>query len=417
MMLGSLIGQRFGKAVGEFSRLAQLLFLAGTLMVAIVLGYTTGTSLFFTKAGAEQIPLSYLLIGALSFPLYNSFLRVVDRYQKSILLGWMLLASIALVLFMRLSLAFNILPIYYAIYIGFYFQWVLVIDIVFPSLVSDYFTALDWKRYVSFLALALAVGKLLAGGLARLLAGYMSTENILLSLPILYLIALGQVMYLECQLAPSQIDLQESKSGILESLKTFPELVRNYPIAFFIAISPLFTNILYSLGEFQSFTIYSHIFSDDRQLTSFLGMMQVASSSLEMFAIYFLTRPLLERLRIDRMNLVYPLTTLIAFVGLLVNFSLPSAIVAHINYSPLNEGIEGPTYHLNYNAVPHQFIGRVRTIGGGLFCSVGLSIAGGFLWIAEKFMTHFQISLTGIAVGLVFLFTRYLMSKALTSNP
>lgn len=411
MISNSFILQCFGKVVGESSRSVQLLFLAVTVMVAIVLGYTTGTSIFFSKAGAAQMPLSYLLIGILSFPVYTSFLRVIDRYQKILLLRWMLLASIPLVLLMRLSIDLNILPVYYAIYISFYFQWVLIIDVVFPSLVSDYLTALEWKRYVSYLAIALAVGKLLAGGLARWLASYMSTENILLSLPILYAIGIGQVMYLESH--PSEIKSQESKSSFLESLKTFPEVVRNYPIVFFLAISPLFTNILYSLGEFQSFVIYSQIFREDRQLTSFLGTMQVVSSSLELVAIYFLTRPSIERLGIERMNLVYPLTTLVAFVGLLVNFSLPSAIVAHLNYNPLNKGIEVPTYHLNFNAVPHQFIGRLRTIGGGFFCSVGLSIAGGFLWMAEKFMTHVQISLTGIAVGVLFLFTRYLMGKGL----
>lgn len=411
-MLKNLSLQRFGIAVEEWSRLAQLLFLAATLMLGIVLGYTTGTSLFFTKVGAEQMPVFYLLIGLLSFPVYSWFLQVVDRHSRSRLLGYMLLGSIALVLLMRLSIGFDILPAYYGIYIGFYFQWVLIIDIVFPSLVSDYFTALDWKRYVPFLAIALAVGQLLAGSLARLLAAYISSENILLSLPIIYAVAIAQIVHLERCCRAIEASSHELPSGLVESLKTFPQLVRQYPIVFFLAVSPLFTNILYSLGQFQSFTIYSLTFTIDRQLTSFLGLMWVVTSSVELFVIYFFTRPLIQRLAIGQMNLVYPLTTLAAFLALAINFSLPTAIAANINYSPLNKGIEGPVYHLNFNAVPQRLIGRVRTIGGGLFCSVGLSVAGGFLWTAEKVMTQFQISLSGIAIGLLFLLVRYLTGKA-----
>ena len=411
-MLESLIWQRFGIAADEFSRLRQLLLLASMLMVGIVLGYTTGTALFFTKVGSAQMPVIYLLIGVLSFPVYSWFLQVVDRHKRSCLLRYMLLGSIALVLLMRLAIAVDCLPLYYGIYLGFYFQWVLIIDIVFPSLVSDYFTAVDWKRYVPFLAIALAGGQLLAGSLARLLAAYISSENILLTLPILYAVAIAQVVYLERHGGAIEASPHEQPSGLLESLKTFPQLVRQYPIIFFVAVSPLLTNILYSLVQFQSFTIYSRTFTNDQELTSFLGSMWIINSSIELFVIYFFTRPLQERFGLNKMNLVYPLTTLSAFFALAFNFSLPSAIFANINYNPLNKGIEGPVYHLNFNAVPQRFIGRVRTLGGGFFCSVGLSLGGGFLLIAQKVISDFQISLIGMAIGLIFLVMRYLTGKA-----
>ncbi len=103
------------------------------------------------------------------------------------------------------------------------------------------------------------------------------------------------------------------------------------------------------------------------------------------------------------MNPVYPVTTLISFVGLLSHFGLPAAIGLHVNGDALYKGINLPVHQLNYNAIPREFIGRIRALSDGLIYAVGLTLAGTLLWIGETRLSLVQIAwlVTGLTVVLL----------------
>ena len=137
--------------------------------------------------------------------------------------------------------------------------------------------------------------------------------------------------------------------------------------------------LLSAVSEFQFFSIYYQKFPDEQTLTRFLGWIAIASNALQLLVLFFFTQPLIERLGVGPMNLVYPMTTLASFAGLAIVPNLTSAIGAHLNKEPLELSINKPVHTLNYNAVPHRFVGRVRAIGDGLFSAIGLGLAGGLL--------------------------------------
>jgi hypothetical protein len=106
--------------------------------------------------------------------------------------------------------------------------------------------------------------------------------------------------------------------------------MRRYPIMALIAGNGLLVVIVQRIIEFQVFTVYSETFTTTQDLTRFLGILHAGLSVLEFGVTYFFTRPLIHRLGVSRMNLVYPVFTLASLGGLAANFRLPAAIGANI---------------------------------------------------------------------------------------
>ncbi|MEL6261865.1 MAG: cyclic nucleotide-binding domain-containing protein [Cyanobacteria bacterium J06626_6] len=386
----------------RFDRLTQLLLLAVTVLVYNVLGMAIANSLFVSYVGAQQLPIAFMLIGLCSMPAYAVFSQIVDSYSRPQLFRYVLLGSVFVMFGLRLLLTQDAPYAYYILLIAIFFQWDFHNNVLYPSLLTDYFTTLEYKRYAPYIGIAQAVGTLLGGGLTAVLSHYLRTRDLLLCLPVVFLIGFAQLVYLEGSQRRVNSDEPGQSIGILESIRTFPDLVKRYPLALFLAASSFLLVIIYISSEFLWFNIYGSRFSD-QALTGFLGVMRIVISLVQVAVIYGVTRPLLKTLGVAQMNPVYPLTTLASFAGLLTHFGLPAAIGLHVNGDGLYKGINIPVHQLNYNAIPREFIGRIRALSDGLIYSVGLTLAGALLWVAETRLSLVQIAwvVAGLTVGLL----------------
>ena len=397
------------------NRLTQLLLLAVTVLIYSVLGMAIGNSLFVSYVGAEHLPLAFILIGMCSMPAYALFSQVVDRYSRLELFRYVLLGSVVIALGLRLLLTQESSYVYYILLIAVFFQWDFHNNVLYPSLLTDYFTTLEYKRYAPYIGIAQAVGTLIGGGLTVLLSHYLRTRDLLYCLPVVFILAVIQLVYLES----SQRQLNQVKSeqsvGVLESLRAFPDLVKRYPLSLFLASSSFLLVIIYISSEFLWFNIYGDHFSD-RALTGFLGLMRIVISLVQVAVIYGVTRPLLRTLGVPRMNPVYPLTTLASFWGLLSHFGLPAAMGLHLNGDALYKAINLPVHQLNYNAIPREFIGRIRALSDGFIYSIGLMLAGGMLWLCETRLSLMQTAWLVTGLTLLLLLVRAPMGRFYASG-
>ncbi len=399
----------------KLDRLTQLLLLAVTVLVYSVLGMAIANSLFVSYVGAEHLPQAFVLIGLCSMPAYALFSQIVDRYSRPQLFRYVLLISIVAVIGLRLLLLQDEAYAYYALLVAIFFQWDFHNNVLYPSLLTDYFTTLEYKRYAPYIGIAQAVGTLLGGGLTALLSHYFRTRDLLLFMPVVFLIGFVQLVYLERSQRQVNAGAPKHSIGVLESLGTFPELVKRYPLALFLASSSFLLVIIYISSEFLWFSIYGSRFSD-QALTGFLGEMRIVISLVQVGVIYGATRPLLKSLGVARMNPVYPLTTLVSFAGLLSHFGLPAAIGLHINGDALYKGINLPVHQLNYNAIPREFVGRIRALSDGLIYAVGLTLAGTLLWIGETRLSLIQIAWLVAGLTVVLLLVRLPMGRFYASG-
>ncbi len=414
-MTANVFADVFSQAALRLDRLSQLLLLAMTVLVYSVLGMAIANSLFVSYVGAEHLPQAFILIGLCSMPAYALFSQIVDRYSRPQLFRYVLLISIPVVLGLRLLLRQESPYAYYALLIAIFFQWDFHNNVLYPSLLTDYFTTLEYKRYAPYIGIAQAVGTLVGGGLTALLSHYFRTRDLLLFMPVVFLIGVAQLVYLERSQRQVNTGAPRQSIGILESLRTFPELVKRYPLALFLASSSFLLVIIYISSEFLWFSIYGRRFSD-QALTGFLGTMRIIISLVQVAVIYGATRPLLKNIGVARMNPVYPVTTLISFAGLLSHFGLPAAIGLHVNGDALYKGINLPVHQLNYNAIPREFVGRIRALSDGLIYSVGLTLAGTLLWIGETRLSLVHIAWLVAGLTVVLLLVRLPMGSYYASG-
>lgn len=411
-MLNQIIVRRFGISHSKANVLTHLMLLAASIMGLNVIAYTTASSLFLAHVGSQKLPICYVGIGLLSIPAYTAFSHWVAHYSSSKLFQFLLLGSILMTGLMRFLLTWETSVGYYILFITFYFHWVIQLDILFPSVASDYLTALEYKRYAGWLGMAEAVGGLLGGAMTSVLAAYLSSADMLLILPLLLGGAIALLVNLNRSAKRLEADEDQIHHWLLKDLKTFARAISPAPIAIFLAVSTFCVIIIQTIAEIQYLGIYSLTFPSERQLTSVLGLLWSVNNIVQLLVLQFFTSPMLQWQGVSRMNLAYPLITLASFLGLAVHFKLPFAIFAHLNRDALDRGINRPIHTLHYNAVPHQLASQVRAIADGLFFSLGLSVAGALLWLSESRLDPFQMTAIGIALSVILLALRYFMGKS-----
>jgi len=406
-----MIPQVFEQA-SEFtsSKRVQLLLLAVTVLIYSVLAMAVGNSLFISHVGAERLPLAFVALGLCSMPAYALFSQLADRYSRPKLFQSVLGLSIPLMIGLWFLLSREQAIVYYIALILIIFQWDFHNDVLYSSLLTDYFTTLEYKRTAPFVGIAQALGSLLGGVLTTGLSQIFGTRDLLLCLPFLFVIAILQLKWLERSQHRLERVASQKDSGMIASLQVFPELVKRHPLIFFLAASSFLLVIIYFTSEFLWLNIYGQNFSES-ELTEFLGIMRVVVSLVQVAFLYGLTRPLLQSLGVARLNPVYPLTTLASLAGLILNLKLPAAIVLHMNGDALYKAINLPIHQLNYNAIPGEFLGRVRTLSDGLMRAVGLTLAGIVLWLSQTYLSLGEIAGIAMGLGLLLLAIRIPMGR------
>lgn len=395
--------------VGKLGRVTQLALVAVTMLVQNIMAMNVANALFLSHVGSDRLPLFFILLGIAGTAAFAAVSQVVDRFSRPRLFQYALLVGIVLVLGMRLLLNADAAPVYYGLSIAAFFQFDLHCNILFPNLLSAYLTTLEYKRYVPLMGIAQAIGILLGGGLTNLLLLWLSTPDLLFCLAAIYGLCIAQLAILAATQRTFDSAPARSELGFWETLQTLPDLTKRYPLAGYLAGSSILFILIYVLSEFLWFSTYAQNFTGDA-LTSFLGWIRVATSLAQLFALYCATRPLLRFLGVGAMNLAYPITSFGAFLGAALTGSLASAIAVNINGDSLNKGINTPVHQLFYNAIPPEFSSRVRVLSDGVFYALGLTLAGGLLWLAHAVLTLPQIAAIGLGLSAMLLLLRWPMS-------
>lgn len=413
--------QRLGAKLTRLSpgkspnRLLHVLALAAIVMALNVISYTLASSLFVSNVGAAGLPLSYILVGLASSPIYGWFSQIVDRIPHHTLFRYWALLTGSIVLGLRALLFWDVQPIYYALYVGVYFLWTLQLDILLPTLISDYFTSREYKRIASYITVCQALGGFLGGMIVGLLANLLSTADILLLVPTLYLVVFALVWNLQRHEQP--VPPEESDRHADSPPANLGDLIRDYPIFKWLAGSTFLWIVLYGIAEYLYFDAYARHFADrPESLTAFLGGFSAVNSILQVVVLLFVTRRLLiGRVGVDGTNPIYPITTALAFLGLSfglgVGWVFPAALFAHFNSSTIDTAINQPVYTLMYNPIPNRDMAKVRALTDGLCYALGLATTGGLLWLAQAYLNAGLIALFGTVLSLVFVAVRHQLSR------
>lgn len=411
-MLSQRLESCLGLLPGQGRRILPFLGLGITLMATSVIAYATSTSLFLARIGSESLPILYILIGLCSIPVSAGFWQQIDHLPRLLLFRRVLWVALILVLCLRALVILDWPIAYYVGYISFNLLE-LLLNILLWTLISDYFTSLELKHHAILLSMSMTLGSFMGGICVRYLTDLLSTENLLLVMPLLYGISMKHLQTIGHTHEALETDsTPEAPESFWTSLQTFPRLLDRYPIVPFLAVQMVLSVFVWQLSEYQFLSVYSATFPEQNTLTEFFGLLSATMSVAELGITYFITRPLIQQWGVSRMNLLYPVTSLVSFVGLAIDFRLSAAVLANFNYDALYNSVAQPVQNLNYNAIPHRFAGRARVILDGLIYPASQALVGWVLLHQKSLLTPQELTYLGIGVSLLFLVVGYLTGKS-----
>ena len=354
--------------------------IAITLAAAKVFLNTVAFALFLANEGPAQLPRFYLVLALAAIVLSIVLGIVVDRVPK------LHLARITLVLIMlaagagKLMIAAGVAGAYFVI-LATAFIFEIAIEILFWAACAAYVDTTELKRTTPLICLAIALGGAFGGLLARALSWTVDAPDLLLMMVIFAGLAI-----LQFAVPPDFDELQDSPSEAAAGGEAPPgewhflRLAVRHPLLVLLALNALALTILYGIAEFLILSVYREHYPQEQELTRFLGIVFALLQACEFVLLASLSRTLLERTTPLVRNLVFPLTSLLCFLGLAFSNKLGVAVIAHVNAEAASNAIFQPVHNANFLALPLRIQGRARTLAEGIFYPSGLAIAGAVLW-------------------------------------
>jgi hypothetical protein len=377
--------------------------IAITLAAAKVFLNTVAFALFLANEGPSQLPRFYLLLALAAILLSTALGIVVDRMPK------LRLARATLVMIMitagagQLLIAGGVAGAYFII-LATAFIFEIAIEILFWVACAAYVDTTELKRTTPLICLAIALGGAFGGLLARALSWTVDAPDLLL----IMLVFAG---FATLQFAVPA-DFGELPDGQSERPTTgelppgpwrFLHVAIRHPLLVLIALNALALTILYGIAEFLILSVYSDYYPQEQELTRFLGMVFALLQACEFVLLASLSRMLLERTTPLVRNLVFPLTSLMCFVGLAFSNKLSIAVIAHVNAEAASNAIFQPVHNSNFLALPLRIQGRARTLSEGVFYPAGLAVAGALLWSLDTMGATAAAEFIAVLFTLVFI--------------
>lgn len=383
-------------------RIGHLVLSAFLLATANTFGSSLAAARFLSTQGGEGIAIYYIVFALVSIPAWAVYARMIDSGSRVVLLQRFMAAVIATTALLILASGFGGTAADYSLYTGISVLESLLYS-VFHVVLIDYLTAREMTRYSTRVAVALSAGGMVGGSLAGLLAGFVSPFWLLFGMPLILCLCLAHLAWLSHRWKPAGEREEQGESGILENLRSIGSIMRGFLIAVLLSTA-LFLNIVTQcIAEYMVFNIYTDSFPDEQSLAKFFGLMSGALNFVGMAIGLWLTDPLMRRLGIARMNLVFPAACAVSFIAMLASPLLPVAMFAHVVYDGLSNNIDAPVTAINYNAVPGRFASRLRAFNDSLIYPIALAVSGLLVWVVAQLAGLFGVGVLGVVLSLCFL--------------
>jgi hypothetical protein len=398
----------------------QLFYFFGLFVllgVGLALGRGSADAMFFKRYGIENLPVIYALLSgvlAIASLVYASYAdRVPSEKFFYVLFSGLVLLVTASWYLIQLEATEYVFPLYYLIFeVGSE-----LLPLHAMLYIGQNFETLQAKRLTPIIFAGAQVGRMLGGALLAVGAPIIGVPNMLLGW-----VAIGFVSMLllwshhrHAGVSPYYRRVRRDRSPVKQSIEQVMQGIRfsrqsgliraSFYSLFFLVLS--FYILVYGVNR-----IYASHFPTEETLGRFFGLLTIATGTLALVIQLFVTSRLLERFGVKKINLVYPVTTITAYIGLLISFALPAAIMASVNKDALMPAVRNPTRSLFFNVLPDYMQGRARALSLVLVMPAALAIAGGLLIAMQKVDAPEIFLSAGLFATICYLLSNILMNGA-----
>jgi ATP/ADP translocase len=415
--LTSRIGRLFLVHETELPRAVYFFVLCLIIGMGLALGRGTSDALFFKRYGIEYLPVIYLIHAVSLAVTTTAYAAFVDRLPAERLLRIMLGALTGLLVVHWIAIVVLEAAIAYPLY---YLLYEVASDLLMLHVgvyLAQNFDAQQAKRLTSLIFAGAQIG-IIGGGMVLVLGTRaLGVPQLLLLWGALTLAALG---LLEWQhrtkgVSPHFRPGRKGHGGITQAVTQIAQglaFARRSPLLRWSSVALFFTVFAFYITTFSVSRIYAEAFTTEEALTSFFGWLAVATGSLAIILQLLLTNRLLQRLGVRGVNLIFPISTLLSILWLLLSYSLPAAVFGSVNKDSLMKAFRNPTRNLLFNALPGSMQGRARAFASGFVMPVGLALTAGVLLLTQSLASPLYFLLAGFAAAALYLFCNLQANRA-----
>lgn len=387
---------------GEWLRLLLMVLILILTNLGYVWGMNTAYAAFLkpvnAQAGLETLIWVLLLSSVLSIPalgIYSTFSNRIDSNRlyayMSLGVGLILLACLGLMAFKQTALAFPLLYILIMAYFS-------ILNAHFFTYMNELYDIQTAKRILPLILAAGRTGAILAGFTLQYLTAYLNAEIIILLWLLCDVSVFGLILLIPFTnkeqktifgniVTPQTPASNPTVSLIkIQSLKDDLNFTIQSGFMRWMTIGTLLITVLMTVVEYYTNLLLTPQFNQ-AAFAGFLGKLDAISNLVALVILLFGISRITKAWGVGNTSLIFPLSTLLSSVGLVISPILPSlfaASFAHINRRGLRIGFQ-TSDTLLYNAIPFRMKGRARAFVGGLIVPVG-AILGVFLLLINKWL-------------------------------
>lgn len=406
---------------GEGAVVGMLLAVFLIIGAGMALGRGSADTLFFKRYGVEYLPVMYLLVGLAVAACSLVYAAFVDRYPAEKTYK-ALFITIALLLVgcwagMRYTDTALIYPVYFLVY-----EAASELLIVHGALyIAQNLDTQQAKRLTPVIFAGAQMGMIVGGLLLATASHYLDVQSVLLLWigllvvsGILLMIWHGRVGASGYFRAPRNAGgglgrtIHELQAGIVFTRDS--SLLRYSSVALFSMVIAFYV-LSYTVNK-----IYTESFESEASLAEFFGWLLVATNGLALALQLFVSNRVIERYGVRRINLLFPITTMLCFIGLLFHQGLVLAIIGSVNKDSLMPAFRNPVHAMFFNVLPGNMQGRARAVSVVLVIPIALLVCGGLLWGLQQWDSVLLVLILGLAAALIYLwFSRRMNSSYVDS--
>lgn len=424
--LHDLLYRVFRVERGEGAKLLAFGLFGFLLQMGMGVGFSAGDAAFLSNAGADRLPVVYLLTPVVMLVYTGLFSYLLVRFSIDHMVDITLAMLVAggAILWALLGATLDPaaeLAVYFALKL-YLAMWYIALYSLFWNFTDAYFDIQDAKRlfplFAAFCALGTATGALAVG----LFADALPMRGFMLLWAGIALLTAPLAQFLRrrwIQIAETDAELGATGGKALGELAAVGSALRRSRYTLVLALVLFVMLLLTNLAEFQ----YSTVLQEGRSeadLAELFGGLYAAANLFNLVVCLFVFNRLVARFGVRNVAFIQPLTYFAVFGYFFVEGGEVAAIAAFFAYHGVLTSIEYNNQNLLFNAVPSQVKRPLRTIVEGLCEPLASLFAGGFLLLAADYLDIRELSGIGVIVGLLLIgavvLLRQLYVAAMASN-
>ncbi|MBQ7568689.1 hypothetical protein IJT17_07795, partial [bacterium] len=374
----------------------------GLLSFALTLGMAGSEALFIAKLGMETLPMALVAASLLTVGGSVVYTFMVGRWRNDTLFCLLLAALTALLLALSPFLASQHQAIY-AVFCIYYLSNAVLTN-HFWNWADEYFDATSAKRLFPLFAIASSFGGVIGGIAGEVFNELWGPNSLIVSWAVFTLLTAALLFYTKRLTRNwARLSVSEEDTGAWESFKRAVQYLHTSPLSRWLSISAMAMVLALFISQYIYQTIIAKAFPDAQELATFMNYYLVITNALEMVIEGAVLPPLLVRFGIPRTNLIHPIATFLALLGMLAKPGLYSAIFARVNRELLDNALASPVRTLMYKALPSRLRGHMRAFLEGIVVYAGMALAGLFLQGFQKRFSTNELILVGMLLAGIYL--------------